>query len=84
MDKPILMTLNVKATDNHGHEYGVTLRDGAGFGRSPIVSIDGTPGKWFMSTLIAHRDNRLSIDYGQGWYCTNWNEIAEEISHSFY
>jgi hypothetical protein len=76
----VLKTLKVEAIDNHGYHYAVTLRDG---GYTPVVSVEKTPGKWYLTTLMGHAGDSLSIDYGQNWYVTNFGAIRDEISKTF-
>ena len=72
--------LNAKATDNHGNEYAVYM---VARENQPVVTINGTPGSWYLSTLLGHNGNELSIDLGANWTCTNWNEIRDEIAKTF-
>ncbi|GMV18357.1 MAG: hypothetical protein AMXMBFR56_65810 [Polyangiaceae bacterium] len=53
-----------------------------------ILRIEGTGASWYMSTLLhADTDGRekprlpgsiMSIDFGQGWYCENFDEVFAE------
>jgi len=52
-----------------------------------ILSIQDTPGSWYLETLVdgyggrpsALNYNEMAIDGGAKWYCTNWSEIAAEL-----
>lgn len=70
----ILATLGT-VTDNHGHTYDVHLL-GKYPGTRPSqgdpykgasISVDNTPGSWYVKTLAVQPSDGISIDYGQGW-----------------
>lgn len=44
------------------------------------LRIQGTPASWYMSTLLhgALYPRGITIDYGQNWYCTNFQEVLNE------
>lgn len=71
--------LKTQAKDNHGYSYQVWLIFDAAEAKW-ILRIERTPGSWFMSTLLEYpeRRTRISIDYGQGWEVTNFDEIMAE------
>lgn len=74
--------LKTKARDNHGYSYDVWLRFEnryASMGYKWTLHIDGTPGHWFMSTLLLHGpSDQISIDHGQRWDVINFREIMDE------
>lgn len=75
--------LRTRAKDNHGHQYDVWLEfhPSEVMGWKWVLRIDGTPGHWYMSTLLEGgypRGNLASIDYGQNWNVTNFGEVLEE------
>lgn len=47
-----------------------------------VLSIEGTPGSWYLKTLLDSStlkySNRISI-HGNYWYCVNWQEIYKEL-----
>lgn len=50
------------------------------YGNGPVLVIDGTPGSWYVKTLIDNFFPKgLAIDFGQGWVCTNINDIISEL-----
>jgi hypothetical protein len=72
----VAKSLMVKAKDNYGHTYPVSLRmEPLGW----VLRIEGTPGSWYMDDLKGSRE--IAIDLGQNWICTNLDEImAEAVS----
>lgn len=90
----ITKTLTTKAIDNYGHEYTVVLRfeeTQAGQTRHPhsgewyhapcnkwVLSIEGTPSKWYMSSMLDYTNVGIWIDAGQKWSCNNILEIIAE------
>lgn len=44
-----------------------------------VLRITSTPGSWYVSTLLVVREpyTPLAIDYGQGWYCTNFDAVFD-------
>ena len=81
----ILYTLKTKAKDNHGKEHtvhilqGKKLKDDKYDGKT--LSISGTPGQWYLDTLLA--DDRditrdLSI-YGNDWILKNQFDVLTEV-----
>tara|TARA_Y100000034_G_C6866259_1_gene394848 strand:+ start:729 stop:1022 length:294 start_codon:yes stop_codon:yes gene_type:complete len=76
------ITLPVKATDNYGNSYWVTLELKEGDKLGWILSIDETPGSWYVKTLQGkdgfsngRSSGQVAIDFGQKWYCTNIDNI---------
>ena len=69
------------------HEHNVHIIQGKPVGEDKfnglILSIEDTPGYWYLSTLLeepsALNYNEIAIDGGAKWYCTNWQEIAKEL-----
>jgi hypothetical protein len=76
---PGIKTLKTKAKDNHGYEYDVYL-DLTKDSKKWVLHIDGTPGHWYMSTLLEGdwKRDRIAIDHGQGWYVENFRDIMIE------
>lgn len=83
-------TLTTKAHTSGGYEYPVTLVEsenqyrgckGDHYPRKNdfTLRIQGTPGQWYMTTLEQNplRD-RIAIDFGQNWYCTNFGAVMAE------
>ena len=79
--KALRKKLKTEALDNHGYRYAVWLLfdHSEPMGWKWILRIDGTPGSWYMSTILEGgiRD-KISIDYGQRWDCINFREIMQE------
>lgn len=77
-----MITLDTKAQDNHGHEYMVILLEQVRpyFDKPDwVLRIVGTPGSWYMTTLEnGPVKKNLSIDFGQGWTCVNFDEVMTE------
>ena len=51
-----------------------------------ILSIEGTPGSWYLSTLIegdSFSHDKAIIDGGQNWTIDNWSEVSKEF-HEIY
>ena len=49
----------------------------------PIVNIDGTPGSWFLSTLLGNgissrRSGDTILVYGPGWKVTGMSDVLDE------
>jgi len=75
--------LEIKALDNQGRSYEVSIR------RSltnpslsePILDIKGTPAKYFMNGMMFPvKGKHLVINNaGQGWYIVNFDQILEEV-----
>ena len=47
-------------------------------GRKPVVSIDKTPGQWYVDDFL-NGSGPLAIDAGMGWTLTNADEIRKEV-----
>jgi len=74
--------LEIKAMDNQGRSYEVSIR------RSridpsldePILDIKGTPVQYFMNGPNSPEKRKpLFIDAGQGWSIVNFDQILEEV-----
>ena len=66
-----LLQGNSKVDNNDGYSY-----DGL------VISIDDTPGSWFVSTFLHYNSilnisDKINID--GSWTCTNRREIREEL-----
>ena len=86
LNKPI--KLKVKAVDNSGNKYPVSLERGE---LGVVLSINGTPGSWYMNSLLCldqlpakgsadarlELNNELAIDFGAKWYCVNMKAIMK-------
>lgn len=76
--------LKTKARDNHGYSYDVWLvfDHSDVMGWKWLLRIEGTPGHWYMSTLLEYggypRGKFISIDAGQGWNVINFDEVMAE------
>lgn len=47
-----------------------------------VLSIDGTPGSWYVDNLMegsTKNSNYIYIDMGAKWICSNWSEIMREL-----
>lgn len=44
-----------------------------------ILSIESTPGAWYVNTLLDQQSNSNRISIQGDWYCDNWQEIMEEL-----
>jgi len=94
--KDVLYTLKTKAihyinvgrfydkSTSIGRQYNVNvIYDGefSDTGYNAILSIETTPGSWYIKTL---EDNgaldfdRISIQ-GDNWYCDNWKDVCDEL-----
>lgn len=51
--------------------------------KSLILRIHDTPGQWFLGTLFekpsVDGQTDIAIDYGQGWYCINFDHVMAEV-----
>lgn len=76
--------LDVKAVDNQGRSYEVSLRRSAIDPSSdePILDIKGTPAKYYMSQLKFAEcpPGCVLIDAGQQWTIDNFDKILEEVA----
>jgi len=48
-----------------------------------VLSINNTPGSWYVDTLMegdAKNNDIMYIDYGAKWICSNWSEIMKELN----
>jgi len=86
--------LKVKAKDNHGLQYPVSLRFekfSAGQSRQAdgslrpdivnkwVLRIHNTPASWYMATLLEGKTGSvIALDYGQNWNCINFDEVMKE------
>lgn len=82
---PNTRILKTLAYDNHGYEYWVILERKTSkwmptAGPQWTLIVDGTPGRWFMSTLMNSENNleEIWIDYGQRWKITNFGDVLRE------
>jgi hypothetical protein len=71
------VTLKTAAQDNFGNSYPVTVF--TGFGGKLVARVENTGGSWTVSTLMTHTAARIAIDFGQGWYCTNIQDLIAEV-----
>jgi hypothetical protein len=73
--------LDVQAVDNFGHSYPVelVLQRSAHWGWKWVLVVKGTPGRWYMTTLLDHTEgplpNNIYVGYGQLWLITNFNLV---------
>jgi hypothetical protein len=92
----MIKTLKTQAKDNHGYSYKVVLRfEEKQIGQTIdlatgkwhnapchkwVLSIENTPGKWYMSTLLESDkySSGISLDFGQNWNCDNFQEVLNE------
>jgi hypothetical protein len=55
------------------------LRDRDMFDGEPVLRVDGTPGGWYLATLlekgVENQPQTMYIDYGQGWVLWNYREV---------
>lgn len=75
------LTLITKAVDNHGFVYPVILTECPNKDRKHdfVLRIEGAGGSWYMTSLEERpRGDRIAIDFGQNWYCTNFGAIMTE------
>jgi len=91
--KDIVYTFRTKAithSKNRDYEYNVNIilsedKYSDKFGKF-ILSVEGTPGAWYLSTLIENDSfshNKAIIDGGQNWTIDNWDEVSKEF-HEIY
>lgn len=78
-----MFTLKTIARDNYGYEHAVTLTPKEFYGDNAVLKIQNTPGSWFMSTLWEYQPSQIAIDYGQGWMCTNIQDVLKEARTLF-
>lgn len=74
--------LAVRAIDNFGHNYAVelVLQHSTHWGYKWVLVVKGTPGRWYMTTLLDADDptrDRIYVDYGQRWMITNFDKVME-------
>jgi hypothetical protein len=80
--------LKVTAQDNHGYSYPVelVLRHSEYWGYKWVLVIKGTPGSWYMTTLLddgyGPQRSMIYIDFGQRWCCTNFEEVLAEAKRN--
>jgi len=87
--KEIVYTLNTKAITYSGsavYKYNVNILQGGSEYPDKydhlILSVEGTPGSWYISTLMEHGSfyrNKAVIDGGQNWTVDNWDEVSKEF-----
>ena len=75
--------LEIKAIDNQGRSYDVTLRRSmleASFDE-PILDIKGTPAKYYMSQLkfAESAPGCILLDAGQQWTIDNFDQILAAV-----
>jgi len=73
-----MITLSTHARDNHGHTYLVTIEP-CRFSGKPTLVINGAPSRWWLESLADMRSERIAIDLGQNWFCTNIQDLLREI-----
>lgn len=76
--KPGMKHLKIRALDNHGYEYPVTLEMDKD--HKWVLGIEGTPGHWWMSTLLEEGRilGTISVDAGQKWDIINFGDVMRE------
>lgn len=71
-----LSCVPILAVDNHGYSYPVLVDEG-------VLYLVGSPSGWNLTILLDHSggfpDSRIALDYGQGWYCININEVLAAV-----
>lgn len=84
--------LSTPALDNEGRTYPVVLwfddRDVSGWGVSPeagqrmtgrwALSIEGTPGNWYLGELIRTWHPAVYLDPRTGWSIVNFHDVLSE------
>jgi hypothetical protein len=75
-----MLRLKTPCKDNTGREYTAYLYNDDNYSNGlPGLKFEGAPSGWWLKTLKDHTSDRLYIDFGQGWYCVNIQEILQEI-----
>lgn len=66
----------------YAHNVSLEYSTYEGF-KSLVLRIHDTPGQWFLSTLFEKPSidgqTDIAIDYGQGWYCINFDHVIAEV-----
>jgi len=58
-----------------GYSYPICVENDA-------LHIVGTPGCWLLITLMengGHYPNGIAIDFGQNWFCTNFQAVLDAV-----
>jgi len=72
-----MIKLTTAAKDNYGHSYETTLVRKED---KHIIMFDSAPGGWCAEDLAKeYFQDKLALDFGQGWYCTNIQDVLTEI-----
>lgn len=69
--------------DEYEHDVVLYFITSGHIKNSWILSIEGTPGNWYMSTLLENFQKKgvpeyIWIDWGTRWSCTNWRKVLGE------
>lgn len=79
-----LSSVPVLAYDNHGYSYPVVILPSEYGDHSPELCMVGAPSGWLLSTLregiaAGRYSDRIALDYGQGWFCINFDEVMAAV-----
>jgi hypothetical protein len=75
---PVQLFLSMEPAGAFGSASGAQHL-AAEFSNRWVLRIKGTPGSWYMSTLLERGvQSQIALDFGQGWMCTNFAEIMRE------
>lgn len=88
-DREVIYTFKTKAIthgENKDYEYTVKILQGKSEFHDDfdhmILSVENTPGSWYLSTLMEHDSFHKSyavIDGGSNWTIDNWDKISKEF-----
>lgn len=74
--------LRTTVLDNHGNAFNVFLEDKPD---GVVLYVEEKSGKtygrwsWYLSTLLEGRvEDKLALDFGQGWYVTGMKDVLDE------
>ena len=74
-----LSCMSILAFDNHGYSYPVIIEDG-------VLWFVGAPSGWRLSSFFdgigggaAGFPDQIALDFGQSWFCVNFDEVLREI-----
>jgi hypothetical protein len=85
-NRKVIYTLKTKAYSGKDYYYNVNIisdNDNSMVkkGYKYILSIENTPGSWYIKTLLEGNSMNSSVISIQGneWFCYNWDEIMKEL-----
>lgn len=72
-----LSCIPLLAYSNAGYSYPVFVANENG---RDVIYLVGAPSGWYLDSVTARSwPNGIALDFGQNWYCINFQEVLDAI-----